>query len=231
MRNQTIAGGVRRGVLLAAGALAALALFAGGVKAEPGPDGASGAPGDEACLASRINSFRQSHGVGPLSTMSGLVSIGRSHSAEMAAAGRWYHSSDLGSKVRPLGAVKWGENVGWATDCSYMHNFFVNSTVHRNNMLNPVFTHQGVGVVASDGKIWVTEIFIRSASATAPAPAASSSPAPQPLPPSPSARPQTPAGTPAAPAPSARPSVKATPKPVAAASYKPNPPRIRAYQD
>ena len=232
MRNQSIAGRLRRRALAATSSLLVAAVAAGGVRAETGTDGAAGAPGDEACLASRINSFRQSSGLSPLSTMPGLISIGRRHSAEMAAAGRWYHSSDLGSKVRPLGAVKWGENVGWATDCSYMHNFFVNSTVHRNNMLNPVFTHQGVGVVpASDGKIWVTEIFIRSGSTPAQAQPAHSSPAPQGPSPEPSASPRAAASTPAASPPAARPAVKVAPKTAAAASPKRRQARIRAYQD
>lgn len=160
----------KRAAVLASAAVLALGAFMAPLPAAinpaPGAEGTSGAPGDESCLASRINSARRAAGVAPLAIHSGLISVGRRHSAEMVAAGYWYHSANLGSQLRPLGAVKWGENVGWATDCSYMDNFFMNSTVHRNNRLNPVFTHVGAGVVAAgDGKIWVTELFMRSGSA------------------------------------------------------------------
>ncbi|MGI8426553.1 MAG: CAP domain-containing protein [Actinomycetota bacterium] len=143
--------------------------------------GAMGA-GEEGCLVSKINAERQGQGLGPLAVNSDLVAIARRHSAEMSVAGRWYHNENLRNEL-PSGWKYQGENVGWATDCSYMHNFFINSPPHRKNILGAAFNYIGVGVVAdSSGKLWVTEVFMQGSPAMKNADGGSEQAAPPPAP-------------------------------------------------
>ena len=83
----------------------------------------------------------------------------------MAASGRLEHSTLSAG----LGNVAWtalGENVGYSSPTSNtlltIHNAFVSSAAHRRNMVNPIYTHMGVGVAKdSSGRIWVAEVFAR----------------------------------------------------------------------
>jgi uncharacterized protein YkwD len=54
----------------------------------------------------------------------------------------------------------WGENVGVGPTPQSTEAAFMASPPHRANILGN-FTHVGVGVVVTDGKIWVTERFYR----------------------------------------------------------------------
>lgn len=135
--------------------LVAVALLAGFPQA-------AAAESEEACLTASINAARQEQGSRRLSTDSRLVAIARRHSARMAGDQRFYHNSNLRNEL-PQGWRSEGENVGWATDCGYMHNFFMNSPAHRKNILGASFNQIGVGVVKdSAGKLWVTEVFMES---------------------------------------------------------------------
>jgi uncharacterized protein YkwD len=54
----------------------------------------------------------------------------------------------------------WGENVGVGPDASAIEAALMASPPHRANILGN-FTHMGVGVVITNGRIWVTERFFR----------------------------------------------------------------------
>jgi hypothetical protein len=60
-----------------------------------------------------------------------------------------------------------GENVGSGLAAGAIAAAFMGSTEHRVNILSPVFKQVGVGVVAANGLLWVTEDF-RQPVATAP---------------------------------------------------------------
>lgn len=123
---------------------------------------AAAAESEEACLTASINAARQEQGSRKLWTDARLVVIARRHSARMAEDQRYYHNANLRNEL-PEGWRTEGENVGWATDCGYMHNFFMNSPAHRKNILGASFNQIGVGVVKdSTGKLWVTEVFTES---------------------------------------------------------------------
>ena len=81
----------------------------------------------------------------------------------MAADGRLSHSTLSAG----LGTLNWrslGENVGYSSPTSNtlwtIHVMFVRSAGHRANILNPKYTHMGVGVHKdSQGRVWVAEVF------------------------------------------------------------------------
>lgn len=114
---------------------------------------------------SLINSERTSRGLRPLQQNGTLQKIARDHAARMARDGRIYHNySGLQSSSthRRLGYPEMlGENVGVGPSTKWLHNEFMGSARHRANILDSRYTHMGIGVVVSDGSIWVVEDFMR----------------------------------------------------------------------
>ncbi|HUP84850.1 MAG TPA: CAP domain-containing protein [Acidimicrobiales bacterium] len=112
-----------------------------------------------------INARRAAAGLPPVSDSGGLAGVAARHSAEMAAAGRLYHSTNLGATVSSV--VAWqgvGENVGVGASLSDVNAMFMQSSVHRANILGN-YNLAGVGTATgSDGRVWVTQVFARVAS-------------------------------------------------------------------
>ena len=52
-----------------------------------------------------------------------------------------------------------GENVGTGGAVHDVHVGFMNSPVHRADILNPSFSSMGVGVAQNGGRVWVAEVF------------------------------------------------------------------------
>jgi uncharacterized protein YkwD len=76
----------------------------------------------------------------------------------MADEGRLSHST-LSDGV-PAGWHTLGENVAYASSMPKAIAALEASAPHRANMLNPAFTSVAVGVVARNGLVWVTEVFV-----------------------------------------------------------------------
>ena len=127
-----------------------------------------------------INSQRSGSGLAPMSSHSGLAGVAARHAAEMATAGKLFHSSNLGAKVSAV--LAWqgvGENVGVGTSMSAVNAMFMQSAAHRANILGN-YNLAGVGTATGpDGRIWVTQVFARAGSTTrttaAPRPTATTS--------------------------------------------------------
>ena len=81
------------------------------------------------------------------------------HSRAMAEAGQLFHTEDLADE---LGQRDWsigGENVGSGSSLTDLQAAFMGSAPHRRNILRAGFDHTAIGVVESDGNLWVTVIF------------------------------------------------------------------------
>jgi hypothetical protein len=157
---------------------------------------------DEARFLSLTNSLRSSKGLAPLAIDGTLVSVARSWSGKMAAAGTISHNPSLASQL-PSGWQKGGENVGKGGNVDALQQAFVNSPPHYQNLVDPAFNYVGIGVVYGSGNmIYVTVDFMQRGSA----PAASRPPAPR------------------APTPRPAPAPLPAPAPVAAAPAPPPPP-------
>ena len=180
----------------------------------------------EATLWQLLNGARTNNGLPPLAKHSTLVSLARWRSKDMVDRDYFSHTI-LGTGYQvyhwyDTNGLSWssgGENIGYNNGFSdadspvKINEGFMNSSGHRANMLNPNWSHGGVGAYGEDGVFWgtkvrnirmYTELFIKLK--TAPAP----TPAPTPVPPAPTPPPPPPA-TPKPPAPTPAP----TPKPVA----------------
>ena len=81
------------------------------------------------------------------------------HSLDMADAGTLFHSNDLAAKLKGRDWSMGGENVGVASSLDDLQAAFMGSKPHRDNILCEGYDHTAIGVVQSDGNLWVTVIF------------------------------------------------------------------------
>lgn len=96
-----------------------------------------------------------------------LSRVAKQHSREMARTGTLHHNADL---VGDVGNRSWnwvGENVGVIASggglkekLRMLHGAFMDSTAHRRNILYRPYRKVGVGLVRSDGRIWITVVFL-----------------------------------------------------------------------
>jgi uncharacterized protein YkwD len=129
----------------------------------------------EADFTARINGLRASRGLGPLSTNAELVREARAWAANMAGAGRIFHTSNLSSGIT-ANWTKLGENVGVGAEVGVLFQAFVDSPSHLENLVDPRYTEVGVGVVVVGDRMFTTHRFM------AVAPIAPSPPPPPPPP-------------------------------------------------
>ena len=148
-----------------------------------------------------VNSARSAAGLGALASHAGLDTIARAQAQRMAERDAIYHNPNLKADADAQG-VNWqyiGENVGVGPDVQAVHDAFMASPGHHQNVVYGNYNAIGVGVVVGrDGSVFVAHAFAGIASAapvvplapvvappTAPAPAPAvapvvAAPAPQP---------------------------------------------------
>ncbi len=115
---------------------------------------------DESSFRGYINGARMNHGLRTLHMGNRLVTIARRHSAEMAQANSLYHNPNLATDLRTVQFSIAGENVGVGPSLPILHDAFMASAPHRENVLRPQFEKVGVGVATGgDGRIWITIVF------------------------------------------------------------------------
>lgn len=140
--------------LIAAVTVATIAAPAGAATPTAEPDA-------EQDSLSLVNAERSSRGKGTLAWDVDLARVARDHSHDMATDGELRHNDRLGEQVDG-GWEELGENVGYGASASDIHDGFMGSAVHRDNILGP-FDRIGIGAVRDDGgTLWVTQIFMRS---------------------------------------------------------------------
>jgi len=120
---------------------------------------------DEATFVAKINALRASKGLGALQVDPVLVTKARLWSAGMAAAGKIWHSTLSDGVTEDW--KKLGENVGMGGSVDGLHDAFVASPHHYENLVDPAFGYVGIGVVKSGGTIYVSEVFMQLMGGTA----------------------------------------------------------------
>ncbi|MDQ0340308.1 uncharacterized protein YkwD [Caldalkalibacillus uzonensis] len=90
----------------------------------------------------------------PFDWHDGVADVARRHSQDMLENNYFDHYSphygDLGERLQRGGVTfaKAGENIAWNyVDAADVHHGWLNSPGHRQNIVEPAFTHLGVGVV------------------------------------------------------------------------------------
>lgn len=122
-------------------------------------------------LHQALNAERAARSLQAVRVSPELVELARKHSAEMARRDVLSHESETGKSYQQrltdagVSFVASGENVGRGNTflTRLIHQSFMDSPAHRENMLNPAFDSVGIGVVSgSRGTYFVTVDFIRS---------------------------------------------------------------------
>ena len=182
-----------RRVLARAAALAATSLMAAALLAW-NADPASGwnQSSAEATVWQLTNGARVNNGLRALQQHSTLVSLARWRSKDQIERNYFSHTI-LGTNYQiyhwyDLNGLQYswgGENIGWNNGFSdsdspiKIHEGFMNSPGHRANILEPSFTHGGIGAWAADnvnflGKLrsprFYTELFLTAKAAAPPPP-------------------------------------------------------------
>ena len=113
----------------------------------------------ERSFASKINLARGQEGGAALTLDPELSNVARTHATEMASRELLHHTPDDQLRRRVSNWTTLGENVGVGASVDSLHAAFMNSPLHRANVMHEFFRHVGVGVVESGGRMWVTVIF------------------------------------------------------------------------
>lgn len=101
----------------------------------------------------------------PLKWSDRLAIAARLHSDEMARHNDLSHQLEdepifterLAEQGAHFNAA--AENVGYGNTADDVQDGWMNSPPHRANLLNPVYTEMGVGIVRSGDRLWATEDF------------------------------------------------------------------------
>ena len=110
----------------------------------------------EAEMLQLVNEERAKAGLDPVELDPELRAVARAHGEEMFRLGYFAHESPVtGSPAdRLIDAgilyLSSGENLAYAPSVEVAHEGLMNSPGHRANILSPVFTRLGVGVVRSE---------------------------------------------------------------------------------
>ena len=94
----------------------------------------------------RLNAVRGQNGAAPVANDQAAVQYACSWSAQMAASGNFVHSAGT-TRSAAVGGCGNGENIA-AGPLSYdLFDLWVGSPAHFTNMVNPQYTHAGIGYV------------------------------------------------------------------------------------
>lgn len=108
-------------------------------------------------FARLINTARTS--AGDLRLDPELSKVAKVHTRDMVKTNSLHHSTSSELRNRVTNWSTLGENVGVGAKVASLHEAFMNSPAHRDNILQGTFRHVGVGVIKKDGRMWVTVIF------------------------------------------------------------------------
>jgi len=140
-------------------------------------------------LLNLINQERARNGLQPVRMQVTFRNYARHHALDEANAGSIWHNMAEFQRWVPTGWTRLGENVAYNQSVTAMHQAYMNSPGHRQNILNPDFNYVGVAIVARGGRLYNSEDFMAHPNQNLPtinAPGTS----PTPAPPAPRADPQ-----------------------------------------
>jgi uncharacterized protein YkwD len=169
MRTRLVAGSVVAIVAVTIGPFATSVADAGSAPSAAllgrlNPVWPKNAAREEAAFVADINAVRASRGLPALRVRADLTRRARLWATTMAAAQRIRHSR-LSAGVT-ANWHKLGENVGMGPSERLLHAAFIASGSHFANLVDPAFKYVGVGVVAADDLLFVSELFMQPRSIT-----------------------------------------------------------------
>lgn len=114
-------------------------------------------------LVRKLNAERAKRGLSQLVVSPGLSTVAQRWSEYQRSKDQMSHNPRTKYQI-PKGWSRWGENVAWASgyasNASAIHVGWMESPPHRANMLQPQYTHIGIGFASSpDGTAYATQVF------------------------------------------------------------------------
>lgn len=116
-----------------------------------------------------VNKDRVAHGLNPLQADMRLTRLARMKSQDIVDNNYFAHQSPTyGSafdmfRANNISFIRGGENLSKAGSVGVSHLRLMNSTNHRTNLLNPHWTHVGIGIVNNTPSgIVATQMFIQA---------------------------------------------------------------------
>lgn len=128
--------------------------------------GSSDLSQEEALLLKLVNEERQKNGLKPLQPMPQLNDLAEKKSKDIIEKNYFSHTSptygSFAKMVSDAGIRYYsvGENLAQARNATSAFYLFMGSSGHKANMLNPNFTHIGIGIVPYQYGVTVTQLFI-----------------------------------------------------------------------
>ena len=107
----------------------------------------------------KLNDVRRAAGLPTLKFDPELSRAARYHTWQMADIDKLYHTPSDKLKRRVTNWVVLGENVGVGGSVTSLHDAFMNSPAHKDNIVLPGFNHVGIGASQRGDRLWVTVIF------------------------------------------------------------------------
>lgn len=112
----------------------------------------------EVQMADATNDARVRAGQGPLRLDPELSRVATRQAVSMANHDRIFHTPVAKLTWRVTNWQTLGENVGVGGDIGSLHEAFMASPGHRDNVLG-AYSHVGVGIERRAGRIWVAVLF------------------------------------------------------------------------
>jgi hypothetical protein len=110
-----------------------------------------------------VNAARAEVGLPPLAWRADVAGMAVAHSVEMAQQGAIWHGGFVSEgTLKSLNASSIGENVGMGGSAASVHDAFMNSPHHRDNILDTSFNQVGIGVIVNGSTLFVTEDFLQA---------------------------------------------------------------------
>ena len=136
------------------------------------PTGTTSMPPVEEALALEVldlvNLERSKMGLGSLAFHGGAADVAYAHCVDMDVRDFFAHTNpdgeSPGDRLAAAGitGVGWGENIAWGYPSpEAVMDGWMNSAGHRTNILNPGWTHLGIGVHSAPGGPWWTQVFLQ----------------------------------------------------------------------
>jgi uncharacterized YkwD family protein len=134
--------------------------------AAPTTTSTTAANSPEQQLLSLLNRERTQRGLRAVQSESTVTSVARLKSRDMVTRNYFSHTSPTyGSPAQMLARYNvrystFGENIAKAGGAARIHSMWMKSAGHRANILNPAFTHVGIGTAVNGAGYAATQIFI-----------------------------------------------------------------------
>jgi len=148
------------------------------------PAGAGSIENDRAQFVGYLNQLRVSQGLAPLQVDPELTALAQQWAEHVAVVKQMVHPDDPRVGVTSPW-LRLGENVAFGSTTEITWQGLLDSPAHYTNMVDPGFTHVGIGIAYADGVQYINQRFMEIGPPPLPQAPPDTEPPPPPPPPEP----------------------------------------------